>query len=154
MLNTSCTTDEQCRKNTYVNVGVSFYKISLKKITKKDSISVWFVDSLTLVGLDAQNSPLDSILYSNRKSVNKLILPLNKFAEKTRFLITLNKTTDTITVYHKNLDQYLSLECGCIKVHEIDSIQVTKSYVDSINLRYKQVNTTNAEHIQIFHSFK
>jgi hypothetical protein len=119
-----------------------------------DSISTMLVDSLTVQGLSILNVPSDSILYSNRKKVGKIILPLNKFAAQSRFLVKFNQMTDTITVFHKNFHEFLSLECGCIKVHEIDSVQVSKNFVDSTHLKYKFVNTTNAEHIQIFHSIK
>ena len=144
--------DDTCRKDRYVKMGVSFYKKTYNPITNKYTISINSIDSLTVRGLDSLNMPVDSILYDNQKAISKINIPLNKFKTVSKFEIKFNQKTDTITILHTNSDQYLSLECGCLKVFSIDTV-LTTNHNDSLKITNHNVNTTNAEHLQIYKTY-
>ena len=141
----SCTVDEGCRKSKTVNMGIGFYQTVLNTSTQKMTKTALSIDSLSIQGLG-----VDSMLYNKSKKISKVILPLNKFALESRFVVTFDTTKDTITVTHTNTDDFLSLECGCIKTHTIDTVLTTNHFIDSVKIAIHDVNTTNAEHLQIY----
>jgi hypothetical protein len=131
------------------------YHVSYNDITKMFTTSSLNIDSVTVQGIKritASNKEIlvDSLVYNNMKMVSKLILPLNKFVNESKFAIKFNNTIDTVTIFHTNSDEYLSLECGCIKTHTIDTITTTNHFIDSARIVIHNVNTTNAEHIHIY----
>ncbi len=166
---TSCGVDSTCRKDLNVIMGVSFYKKTLSSTTNTYTTTLTSIDSLTVQGIDSLGMPVkhlsssgvivDSALYKNVSGVNKISLQLNKskYATESKYVITYKKKSDTIVIVHNNSDQYLSLECGCIKVHSIDTVIVatksfnsTKNFIESVKITNHDVNTTNAEHLQIY----
>jgi hypothetical protein len=141
----SCAVDEECRKDKFVAMKVMFYKKTLNPTTQQYTTSTLIVDSLTVQGIG-----VDSVLYNNKKSISQIFLPLHKFQNESRFAIRFNNITDTLTILHTNYDFYLSLECGCIKTHSIDTVLTTNHFVDSIRIPNHNINTFNAEHLQIY----
>jgi hypothetical protein len=141
----SCSNDETCRKNKYVSLQVSLYKASLNPTTNTFVTTVWSADSITVQGVG-----VDSVLYKNSKKISQVNLLLNKIVRKTKYQLNINKVKDTLTIYHTNITEFLSLECGCLKVYSIDSATVTKHSIDSIKVINHQVNTDNATNIRIF----
>ncbi len=152
LLSVSCVVDDNCRKDRYVKMGVSFYKKTYNPITNKYTISKNTIDSLTVRGLNSLNMRVDSILYDNQKAISEIDIPLNKFATVSKFEIKFNQNTDTITILHTNFDQYLSLECGCVKAFSIDTV-LTSNHNDSLKITNHNVNTTNADHLQIYKTY-
>ena len=151
----SCTGDEVCRQSKYVMLEAGLYHVSVNTTTGIRTATSISVDTITIRGIEIDSitgfeTPVDSLLYNNSKNVNKIFLPLHKFRNKSRYSINLNGISDTMTIFHTNYDQYLSLECGCIKIHNIDSIHSTKHFTDSIRIVVPNVNNVNAEHIHIF----
>jgi len=150
----SCTKDEECRKNRYVNMEIGLYHVTYNAATQAYVKSTLSIDSLTLRGINVDTSGneslVDSILYNNTKSVNRLVLPLNKIKEQSKYLVQFNQVIDTITVFHKNIDYYLSLECGCIKTFSIDTVLTTNNFIDSVRIINHNVDNNNAEHLQIY----
>jgi len=141
----SCTTDEECRKERYVQMNAKFYTQILNASTNKYTTSLLTIDSITVKGVG-----IDSILYKNSKKISSIFLPLNKFKTESKFSVKFNQVTDTITILHSNVEQYLSLECGCIKVHSIDTVLTTNHYIDSVKIKVRNVNTIQSEHVQIY----
>ncbi len=163
----SCAVDESCRTNRSVLLDLGLYHV-----TDNDTIrqtTAMTIDSLTVkaLKLDASTGKylyMDSVLYNNEHSVSKIDLPLHKFELQSVYEITFNRTfvvskgdtlswlnkKDTLTIDHANTDQYLSLDCGCIKVHTIDAAHITKHFVDSIHVINPKVNNINVENIQIY----
>jgi hypothetical protein len=146
----SCTNDETCRKDRYVAIHAGFYTIKTDTLGIHSRASLT-IDSITIQGLDSIGQLVDSILY-NKKKDSKIYLPLHKFKNQSRFIVSLNDTIDTLTILHTNYDQYLSLECGCIKTHSIDTVLTTNHFIDSILINNHDINTIDAEHIQIYHN--
>lgn len=145
----SCATDEQCRKDRYVKLQLGTYHVTYNEITKTRTTTAMSIDSITVKGIK-----IDSILYNNKKKLSSLTLPLNKLDSfnESKFQITFNNITDTLTITHQNKNQYLSLECGCIKVHTLDTVLTTNHFIDSVHISVHDVNTLTSakEHIKIY----
>ena len=123
-----------------------FYHTTFNASTNTYSTAAKAIDSLWVNGLNN-----DSMLYSNKKNVTDISLPLRKSSNQTDFEIRFNNTTDTLTILHQDTIQYLSLECGCIKTFVIDTVLTTNHFIDSVKISNHGVNTTDAEHIKIYH---
>lgn len=138
---TACANDDSCRENRYVVMTSNFYTI------KNDTTQTFTVDSIWVKGLGN-----DSILYKNSKSVSSISLPLHKLQDTTQFVIRFNNVYDTLTIVHTNTQKYLSLECGCMVTHQLDSIlsSTTKHKVKRIKIKYTNVGTTKKENLQIY----
>lgn len=165
LLQVSCVTDETCTQTKYVKLTTGFYHVVYNDLTKTNTFSTLSIDSLTVQGmkidtLTGQYQLVDSILYNNQKNVSTIDLPLNSlllksnpsknFSTQTTFKIKFNATVDTMTVYHTNLNDYLSLECGCIVTHSIDTVIMTNHFIDSVKIKIHDVNTINAENISLY----
>lgn len=149
----ACNNDETCRKSRIVNMSIHFYKDTINSKTTDTVSLVLSLDSITAYGLNN-----DSILYKKVKNKTSIVLPLNQFAEKSQFVLKSNGNYDTLTVYYKNKYEYLSLECGAVRVHQIDSVNTTGHFLHYLTIVNKDVNTTttsnNAENIKIHHFIK
>ncbi len=151
----SCTRDEECRKNRYVNMEVGLYKFTYNTTTNTYSKSVLSIDSLTLLGinvdiLSGNETLVDSILYKNKKNVSKLVLPLNKAKDQSKYIVQFNQVIDTVTILYTRNNYYISLECGCIKTFSIDTVLSTNNFIDSVRIINHDVNNNNGEHLQIY----
>ena len=150
ILGISCTSSEDCTEDRIAKMGVGFYTRALtdtlRKVYATRAINL---DTLSVRGLAANGTLIDSILYKS-KAIQNIYLPLNKFENSSKFVLTFKTAKDTIEVLHTNTDYYLSLECGCIKVHSIDTVLTTTNLIDSVKIINHKVNATNAEHLQIF----
>jgi hypothetical protein len=147
LVGVSCSTDEQCRKDRYVRMQLGIYHVTYNATTKTSTAAYMSIDSLTAKGIK-----VDSILYNKSKKINSITLPLNKLDTVSKFQVTFNNTTDTVTILHTNYNTYLSLECGCIKTFSIDSVTTTKHFLDSASISVRDVNTTTSakEHIKLY----
>jgi Family of unknown function (DUF6452) len=145
----ACSNDETCRKNKYVSLQVSLYKAIQNPLNYSYVSSPWSLTSPT-DSISVQGIGVDSILYKNSKNINQLNLTLKKFINQTKYQISINGIKDTLTITHTNLTEFLSLECGCLKVYNIDTAFVTKHEIDSIKIINHQVNTDNATNIRIY----
>jgi len=150
LLGISCASNENCTEDRIVKLGVGFYTQALtdtaKNIYTTRAINL---DTLSVRGLATNGTLIDSILYKS-KSIQKIYLPLNKFENGSKFVLTFKTAKDTVQVLHTNSNYYISLECGCMEVHSIDTVLTTNHLIDSIKIINHKVNATNAEHIQIF----
>jgi len=151
----SCVTDVTCTQTTYVKLTAGFYHVIPNDTTSLYTYVPFSVDSLTVQGLKFDSTTrqyhlVDSILYNKINSQSSINLPLNNFALQSKFKITFNTIVDTLSIYHTNINDYLSLECGCIKLHTIDTVIMTKHYIDSVKITNHNVNALNAENIRLF----
>ena len=142
----SCETDETCRKSRTVESGVTFYLDSINKTTGNRVLVKLPIDSLWVNGIG-----VDSLLYEKSK-VNSIKLPLNQFAEESKFRMKINQVVDTITVRYKNQIEFLSLECGSIRTHTIDTVLTSGHFIQSVVIINPIVNTFAIENIQLFHT--
>ena len=153
---TSCVVDEQCRQNKNVELGVSFYHMAKVQSTGTITKTSFVLDSITIKGLIFNNLSknydyADSILYNKSRSISKIYLPLHKFTNISKYEMKFNSSIDTVTIFHTNTDEYLSLECGCMKIHTIDSVHITNNFkIDSIRISNNTVKTDNAENLRLY----
>lgn len=142
----SCEADETCRKSRLVESGISVYLDSINKTTGNRVLVKLTIDSLWVNGIG-----VDSLLYKKTKT-NSIKLPLNQFAEESKFRMRFNKMVDTITVRYKNQIEYLSLECGSIRTHTIDTVLTSGHFIQKVVIINPTVNTIAVENIQFFHT--
>ncbi|MFV0392097.1 MAG: DUF6452 family protein [Paludibacteraceae bacterium] len=142
----ACYTDDTCRKDRGVEMGMNFYLDSINRQNNRLTFVKLTIDSLWIQGIGS-----DSIIYNNKKLVNSVKLPLNYFEEESQFRMVFNTITDTITIKHRNADHYISLECGYIRTFEIDTVFTTGNFIDSIAIPNPSVNTLYVENIQLYH---
>ena len=142
----SCNTDETCRKSRTVLLGMDFYLDTINKQTNRVVVQKLTIDSLWVLGEN-----LDKFFYAKEKT-NTIKLPLNLFENETSFQMRFNKTTDTVTIKYKNITEFLSLDCGYIRTHEIDSVISTRNFIDSITILNQKVGTIYVENIKIHHN--
>lgn len=143
----ACTQTENCTQEKNVLMQVGFYKKTMDSTTNIYSNSALTIDSIWVMGLGT-----DSLLYNKETSIKSINIPLKKTIEQTDYIVRFNNTTDTISIFHTNNDRYyLSLECGCVVAHSIDEIVSTGHFIDSVSIINRDINTTNAENIQIYH---
>lgn len=142
----SCNTDETCRKSRTVLIGMDFYLDTINKQTNQVVVQKLTIDSLWVLGEN-----LDKFFYAKQKT-NTIKLPLNLFENETSFQMRFNKTTDTVTIKYKNITEFLSLDCGYIRTHEIDSVISTRNFIDSITILNQKVGTIYVENIKIHHN--
>ena len=143
----ACTQTENCTQAKNVLMQVGFYKKTMDSTTNIYSKSDLTIDSIWVMGLGT-----DSLLYNKETSIKSINIPLKKTIEQTDYIVRFNNTTDTISIFHTNNDRYyLSLECGCVVAHSIDEIVSTGHFIDSVSIINRDINTTNAENIQIYH---
>jgi len=143
----SCATDDECRKETDVNIQLNFFTKTVNATTLITTNTALNIDSIWVNGLDR-----DSFIYKNKKGANTILLPLKKFENQTDFIIRFNNITDTISIFHENNENYyLSLACGCIVTHSIKEAVSTNHYIKTIEILNTEINTTNAPNLQIFH---
>ena len=154
LLIVSCATDDTCTQTKYVTLTADFFHVYHNDTTKTTTIYGMSIDSLTIQGLrldtlTGKYTPVDSILYNNSLE-STINLPLNNFATNSTFKLKFKTISDTMTIYHTNLNDYLSLECGCIVLHKIDTVTITRHFIDSVRITNHDVNTINAENIRLY----
>ncbi len=142
----SCNSDDTCRKSRTVLLGMNFYLDTINHLNGRLVVQQLTIDSVWVNGVG-----IDSMLY-NKRATNTVSLPLNSFAEESKFHFRFNTFTDTITIRHKNINEFLSLECGYIRTHTIDTVFSTRNFIDSISVTKDLVNTIYVENIQIHHN--
>ncbi|MDR2853835.1 MAG: hypothetical protein LBV31_00850 [Prevotellaceae bacterium] len=137
--------EDQCRQNMYVVMNLNFYQSVIDEEGAQKNSPL----SLTLT---AQGEGIDSLLYNNDIR-SAITLPLNKLDNHSTFALTLNDTTGTLTVWHSNTEEYLSFECGCLVTFKIDSVQYAGQFIDSLSVINVDINTQNAENIQLYRHY-
>lgn len=87
---------------------------------------------------------VDSILYDS-VSLSEFNVPLKVFDTISQFRIMRTDTVlpaDTLSVYHDNSMEFLSLECGCITYHTLRRVETTTHIIDSIIILNGDVKTS------------
>lgn len=87
------------------------------------------------------------------KSAKSMELPLRITDNKTEFEIRFYPSvdmpplTDTLTINHQNTNYFISEECGCLVFHTIESIQYTKSRIDSAYIYNPNITNEKLQNI-------
>ncbi len=122
----------------YVSMAVENYEVIF------DSVG----DNATLrqrtLPLSVGGVGVDSIIYDSI-SLAEFNVPLKVFDTVSQFRIMRTDTTllsDTLSVYHDNNMEFLSLECGCITYHTLRRVETTTNIIDSIIILNEDVRTS------------
>lgn len=138
VLMTSCAQNESCRENKTVTLNAAFFT--------SETMNNLTVDSLTAYGMGQ-----GALIYDNEKNIKDIHLPLNKKEEQSTFIMNFNAEQDTVWVLYTNQNYFISYECGAVITHKIDTIITTNHYISSIKILDHDINTTDVQHLQIFH---
>lgn len=139
MLLASCQPDTGCRQETKVTAGVSVEWNKVDTMGVSTRITQW--DSVTVQGVGT-----DSILYSNARSINELRLPLRPDTSLTEYEITWHGMTERLRIYHDNDRRYISMACGCIIFHTLDTVVSDQIFIEKAEIvnaaveNYEQTN--------------
>ena len=142
VLTAACTVDKQCRTTYNVCMQVVFRADSLQADSTYATYAVW--DSITVQGFGR-----DSVLYDNRKGINTLQLPLRPDTNMTAYCLTYHDRTDTLYITHNNDIQYVSLACGEVIYHTIESFRATGTWIDSIAMMDSTIQATGKDNIRL-----
>lgn len=143
----ACSTNTQCGDDLTVDMETTIYERTYNVTTKVYAYTQFAVDSLWLHALDN-----DSLLYNKSTSKNTITFPLKNSAQQTDYVIRFNDTTDTLSVFYQNNDQYyISLECGCIVSHTITDVTTTGHFIDSLAIINPIITNTDVENLRLYH---
>lgn len=105
------------------------------------------LDSLTIVAAGT-----DSIILNNGRNVTSFWLPLQYTRDTTVLVFRYSRlTTDTLTIRHSNVPQFVSMDCGYEMSQTILSLTFTRNRMDSIRILSNITNTDGTRNLQIFH---
>lgn len=137
-----CTMDKQCRVTYKVEMQALFNTYAVGA----DSTYVTYerFDSVTVQGVGN-----DSILYNNAKSVAKLYLPFRPDTTVTAYSIIYHDKPDTLYIKHDNTVQFISLACGEVVFHTIESVWAAGTWIDSVVVLDPTVEVNGKENIRI-----
>lgn len=141
----SCATDDECRQDTTVEMGMEFYRM---KYSSSSENYVPVVDTLYkyVSGLDVDSLLLDSL------KTTYVYVPLRNDSDNTSFVITSAKTmiSDTLTVFYKKSESLVSLECGCVTYYNIIAAESTPNLIDSVVIENSDINLISQKNIRIY----
>lgn len=138
----SCVPDTICRMEMDVRLKVIMKGDSMTARGQTINYSAFDCISVVPIGYD-------SIVYDSCKNVSSLFLPLRDDATQTRYLLTYRGKTDTLTIWHTNVMNFIDMACGCIYYYTIDSINYSTQWMDSVELLKNQVVRQPVENLRI-----
>ena len=129
--------EKECLASKEVLVGVAFVQDATGELFTLDSISV-------------QAQGLEGVLYDNEKNVSTIYLPLKAVDNATTYTLLLNDTPTVFTIQHQNTPQLLSMECGSVVFHYIDTASLVGESSISVDIIHPNVeNKKNEIHLRI-----
>lgn len=139
---TSCDT-EVCKESMYTPMNVNFYyKAYPTQGFNLDTFSVFRVKDGVLTATE----------YIDTVGTSKLVLTLDPSSTVSKYYIKSEFFRDTIVVLHKNVNEFVSAECGARMVSHIDSFYFAAGHAeDSISISNPDVNGVyDAQNIKIY----
>ena len=140
----SCQPDTTCRQDLRVNAGITirWLQVDTTNITTTEQ-TAW--DSITVQGIHN-----DSVLYDNQKNVSQLALPLRNDTNITMYSLKWHGMEEILYIRHDNTLQFVSMACGCVIYHNIDSVWCSGTWIDSVRLINSAVETVQQENVKVF----
>lgn len=140
----ACNNDSECRQERYVAMEVKLFQTKFDAEEETYIVSNFMPDSISVYGVGN-----DSILYNG--GIEKIKLPLRKTANLSQYVFYVNGRYDTIKVLHENIDNYLSMECGCVVFANINEVTHTNNAIDSAIIRVPEVINVSTTHVEIYY---
>lgn len=93
-----------------------------------------------------------SSIYTNQLNTTSFALSLNPLLDSNLYFIKFSDAlpADTLTIVYTSSSEQLSVECGSVAINSITRIYSTRNSIDSLQLKFPSVNTSNFEHVKIF----
>ncbi len=89
-------------------------------------------------------------IYDSAK-VSNFVLILKDDAEMAQFEIADTAAMkDTITVSYKNVEEFISMECGCVINKEIKSVKITTNMLDSVIVEDVNVGYADENNLKLY----
>lgn len=150
-----CAADTECRQTMGIHLNVVFLCDSLRQSTdsarlSKDSLAMDTIRFSTITGMEIRGVGRDSILYTADQVFSKAKLPLRPDSLHSDFVLTYNGWSDTLTIHHENNMQFISLACGCLVYHTIESLSDRHILIDSTEILNTLVTTASDDHIRLY----
>ena len=143
----SCEPDKACRQDMTVTAGVGLRGLYIDTADVVTEFSGW--DSITVQGVGN-----DSVLYDNSKLVSQLQLPLRNDTDLTAYTLTYHGTEDKLYFHHDNTMRFVSMACGCIIYHQIDSVWCEGTWIDSVKIINSAVEGIVQENVKVYLTLK
>jgi len=141
----SCQPDTVCRQtNLDVRMACKLRADSITAAGQTIYYTTW--DSITVRAVGS-----DSLVHDNAKNIERLLLPLRDNTDTTTFLLTYHEQTDTLRAYYGNRRIFVSVECGCVYYHDIDSLAYTTNWIDTILVIHDEVRVGSQENLRLIH---
>ncbi len=139
----ACEPDKTCRQDVDVNATILLKGTFIDTAGVASSFTTW--DSITVQGVGS-----DSVLYDNEKSVSKLLVPLRIDKNVTAYALTWRGKTDTLYMWHDNTQRFISMACGCVVYHTIESVAGRSVWMDSLKLVNSAVENIEQDNVQVY----
>lgn len=143
---TACSTKE-CYENRNSLPLAGFYSSS----EEPEAISL---NSITIAGIGA---PGDSLLHDKASSLSETYLPFRIDSPETSYAIRYTgadygnlNLADTITFRYKIIPWFISEECGATFKFEIENIETTHTFIDSVTCPTGIIDNINTQNLRIY----
>lgn len=144
MLGACSNNDGKCHKDLTVRMGVALYQMVYDANTG-NFVKQPYSTKLTVYGVDN-----NSILYKE-KEMNSFEVPLHKTESISQFVLKTDQATDTLTIFHTNTQDFVSLECGCKVIHSINTAATTIHAIDSVGVRAPNITKTGETNLYVYY---
>jgi len=139
----SCQPDEKCRQSLDVVAGIALKGTAVDSLGEGTAFTSW--DSITVQGVGN-----DSVLYDNKKAVSRVLVPLRIDTNVTAFTLTWHGVDDVVYIKHDNERRFVSMACGCVIYHTIESVWCKGTWIDSVKLVNSAVETVEQDNMQVY----
>ena len=140
---TGCQPDTECRQSTKVVAGISLRGLAVDTTELATEFTSW--DSITVQGVGS-----DSVLYNNSKNISRILVPLRQDSTITAFSVMWHDMEDVIYFRHDNTMRFISMACGCVVYHNIDSVWVEGTWIDSVKILNSAVESIEQDNVKVF----
>ena len=135
----SCNIDRPCDEQIRFPVNTGFYYFT--DVEVKDTI----LEDITVFGIGRE----DSLLY-DQDTTNTISFRLSPYVDTTEIVIMYSHSYDTLTFYYSRELRMVSPECGFAFLFDIEKLNNTSNFIDSVSLIDPKLEDIEAEHLQIF----
>ena len=137
----SCERDDICIDDITPHLIIRFYDVT-------DTTLVKSVTPLSVKILDIEAN------YISNSTTDSIALPLVSSTDVTRFVLTNDSNSDTITVNYIPEAVFVGRSCGFKSIFNDLDLQVTddgENWIQSFNIISQQIENETSAHVKIFH---
>ncbi len=140
----SCTTQDICDETTQSEL------VALFKTMEEGVVIDTTISGVTLYGI-REGRP-DSLL-ADSFTLSTILMPLDSHHDFSRFVLNIDKQTDTLRIYHTTEFYMMSYTCGFATLFTVDNIDYSNTMIDSIEIVNAVVDAEleqDEEHLWIY----